>query len=275
MIIKDLAKVCTETIEQSSFTRAYHSTFKLYHCTTELLKEQTYRMRSSIYCREYSYESPISTDSYIERDKYDSRAEHFLLRHRVSNELVSSLRVILPNKEKLCESFPMQEICSHTLFEDDNRIQKLCEISRFCVAPRFRQRSSDGQFLSSYYEQDKAGRKSGNISFIRRKISYPQAALLQGAFEVALNAEILDCLWMVELAHLPSLDALGFDYHILGSKVDIYGGMQPLVFNIKHVLDSMQYNSPACWEIISDFGRLQQMANELSKNDWQANLVNS
>ncbi len=273
MNINKLAKACAETMEQRSFTAAYHKTFKLYNCATELQKDQVYRMRNSIYCREHGYESPTAPESYIERDEYDDHAEHFLLRHRISNEMVGSLRVVLPNEQKPDESFPMQKICDHPLLQFDSRALNICEISRFCMAPRFRQRGADGKFLSSYHAQDKNGHRSGNITFVRRRISYPQAALLQGAFETALRTQIMDCIWMVEPDHLPSLRAIGFDYHVLGLRVDHHGGMQPLIFNIKHVLDGIKDAAPACWDVITDGGRLHDMADALYKNDWQDRLI--
>lgn len=272
--VKSLIKKCADKIEHHSFTSAYNKTFELIHCDSDELKDKTYRMRHRIYCQEYGHECPVAEGSYLEHDQFDERAVHFMLRHKISNEITGSLRVILPNDERPGESFPAQQQCDHPFLQSDSNAVRVCEISRFCMAPRFRQRAIDGDYLSSYHAPDNGdGHSIKNVLFARRRISYPQAALLRGAFETALGARIMDCIWMVEQKHLPSLQQIGFDYRILGPHLDHHGGVQPLIFNIKHVLDVMQRKAPAVWDIISDGGRLQHIADQLAHDDWQDRLI--
>ena len=271
---KLLIKACIETLEHRSFRAAYENTFELVEAATPEQKGKAFRLRHKVYCEENGYECPVETGSYIEQDQYDDHSRHFLLMHKVSRETVGTLRVVLPNDEKPGESFPAQKYCEHPLLQHDSRALSLCEISRFCMAPRFRKRETDGKFLASYHDPDLVeGMQNGKRTLFRRQITYPQAALLQGAFEAILNARILDCVWLVEPCHLPSLGQIGFPYRVLGPKSKIHGGLQPVIFNIKHVLDSMSRKNRACWEIISDSGRLQLLADELVHNDWQDELI--
>ena len=244
------------------------------HADSKELRGRCYRLRHKVLCEEHGYECPTEPDSFVERDEYDDRARHFLLKHRVSHECVGTLRVVLPNDERPGESFPAQKLCDHPLLKFDSRALRLCEISRFVMAPRFRKRAGDGNFLSSYSEQDIVQvEDNGKTKQIRRQIPYAQAALLQGAFEAAMQAQILDCIWMVEPAHMQSLQQIGFPYRVLGPQIKAHGGLQPLIFNIKHVLDNMRCDAPNCWTIISDNGRLQEMADDLSQNLWQDDLI--
>ena len=193
---------------------------------------------------------------------------------KVSDETAGTLRVVLPNDEFPNQSFPMQKECGHPLLKSDSRILTLFEISRFCMAPRFRKRERDGRTLSSYYEQDVVqGTVNGKLATFRRQIPYAQAALLQGAFESALSARIMEGVWMVDPCHLASLDRIGFTYRALGPHVKHHGGEQPVIFNIKNVLDSMREKNRHCWDIVSDLGRLQKMADDLNQNDWQDGLM--
>ena len=275
---KTLIQACKDTLAQTlgqhSFDTAYKKTFELIHANTPELKDRTYRMRHKISCEEHGHECPTAPGSYLECDEFDDMSEHFILKHRISNEMVGSLRVVLPNDESPSASFPLQKYCDHPLLKFDEKALRLCEISRFCTAKRFRKRKKDGRYLSAYSPQDiiKA-HESGKMRYIRRRIPYTQAALLQGAFEIAMKEGILDCLWMVEPEHLESLQQIGFSYRILGPKLDVHGGMQPLIFNIKHVLDNMKHNAPHCWVVISDNGRLQKTADELAQNCWHDNLM--
>jgi N-acyl amino acid synthase of PEP-CTERM/exosortase system len=272
--IKSLLKACTSALKQYSFTNTYHNTFELVRADSPILKEKAYRLRHKVYCEEHGYECPTDKGSFMESDEFDDRSLHFLLMHKVSHETVGTLRVILPHDEQPGRSFPAQQLCDHPLLQFDSRALSLCEISRFCMAPRFRKRDEDGKFLSAYHDQDTLEvQENGKPVTVRRRIPYPQAALLTGAFEAALNARILDCVWMVEPGHLRSLDKIGFAYRVLGPKVKRHGGVQPLVFNIKHVLDNMRTKAPHCWDIVSDSGRLQEMADMLHQNDWHDRLI--
>ncbi|MCB1532005.1 MAG: PEP-CTERM/exosortase system-associated acyltransferase [Alphaproteobacteria bacterium] len=279
---KSLIKACTDTLmsnlkrnlQEHSYEAVYNKTFELVPADNDELRGRCFRLRHKVLCEENGYECPTDPANFIESDEYDDRARHFMLKHRVSHEVVGTLRVILPNDEAPGESFPMQELCDHPLLKFDSRALHLCEISRFVMAPRFRKRASDGKFLSAYSEQDVVQiQDSGKTKQIRRQIPYAQAALLQGAFEAAMQAQILDCVWMVEPLHLPSLQKIGFAYRVLGPQVKSHGGLQPLIFNIKHVLDTMRHEAPHCWTIISDNGRLQNMADMLAQNHWQDGLI--
>lgn len=272
--VKMLMKTALETIDQRSFTAAYNNTFELVEAITPEQKNKAFRLRYKIYCEEHGCECTPDPGNYMELDEFDDRAVHYLLMHRISGETVGTLRVVIPNDACPAESLPIQNHCDHPLLQMDSRVLSLCEISRFCMAARFRKRAQDGQFLSSYYNQDMIeGQQEGKIVFVRRRITYPQAALLRGAFEAALQARITECVWMVEPKHLPSLNQIGFSYRVLGPSVPLHGGLQPLIFNIKHVLDTMHRKDPACWDIVSDSGRLQAMADELARNDWQDSLI--
>lgn len=271
---KSFIRACVDTLEQRSFTAAYNKTFDLVQALSPDDLGKAHRLRHKVYCEEHRFECPAEKGSYLEQDKYDDRSVHYYLSHKVSGETVGTLRVILPNDERPGESFPIQEHCDHPLLQQDARALTLCEISRFCMAPRFRKRPNDGKFLSTYHDPDEVEtQKNGRVALVRRRITYPQAALLRGAFETALHARIMDCVWMVEPRHLWSLNRIGFPYRVLGPHVKIHGGLQPVIFNIKHVLDTMRRKEPSCWEIVSDSGRLQEMADELARNDWHDGLI--
>ena len=263
-----------DTLQRRSFEAAYKTTFELVKADTDELINKSLRLRHNVFFQEYGYSDPANEGDYIERDAFDDHAVHLLLKHRVSGDIVATARIVLPDDSKPEASFPIQKLCDHPLLGLESRALSLCEISKFCTAAHFRKRPEDGRFLSAYSAQDV--RKSfinGKVSFIRRSIPYMQAALLQGAFEAAMQARIMDCLWMVEPEHMESLRQIGFEYRILGPRLDYMGGMQPIIFNIKHVLDNMREREPHCWVIVSDGGRLQEMADRLVQNDWHDALL--
>lgn len=42
-----------------------------------------------------------------------------------------------------------------------------------------------------------------------------------------------------------------------------------MICNVKNALDSMCTRNPPCWEVVSDRGRLDEIAMRLQENDWQ------
>lgn len=269
---KSLLDACLDTIKLRTFSNTYHKTFALVHAEMDIQKTQAYRLRYRVYCEEHGIDYAAETGSHLDQDYYDDHAEHYLLIHRKTGKTAGTLRLVLPRKLRAKESFPSQEYCDHPLLQTTDKIGGLCEISRFCMAPEFRRRPEDGRFLSAFSDQDAI---DALPPFTRRTIPYAPAALLTGAMEAALQNRIMDCIWMVEPEHLQSLDQIGFSYRCLGPHLDYQGGVQPIIFNIKAVLDGMRLKNPQCWEVISDSGRLDDMAARLFQDSWHDRLIDS
>ncbi|MCD8526070.1 MAG: PEP-CTERM/exosortase system-associated acyltransferase [Alphaproteobacteria bacterium] len=273
-MMESLLEACIHSMRLRSFLSAYHKTFEVIKADTPELKARVYNLRYRVYCEEYSYENSAEDEREMEFDEFDSRAIHFLLVHRHSGADAGTVRLILPDPEAMLSSFPIQKFCDHPFLEIPERLCHVGEISRFCMAPEFRKRPGDGLLMSGYADQDSIdGHHEGFLTYVRRKIAYTPAGLLSAVLEEAMKHELSDCLWMVEAAHVPSLKGIGMPVHILGPRLNYHGGVQPMIFNIKAALDSMHGAQPYCWEIISDSGRLQEMADRLQRNRWQDRLL--
>lgn len=271
---KSFFSACLELLEQRSFLKTYDDTFELVRADNDALKQQVYWLRHDVYCTENNFEKPPQADHRLEYDDLDKRSVHYLLIHKASGEAAGTLRVTLPSDEYPLESFLLQKHCKHPIIHDDSKVLTLCEISRFCTAKKFRKRAEDGRILSAYSDQDtvKSMQNGKSVTF-RRTIPYAAAALLRGAFETALSARILDGVWMVDPMHLSSLEKIGFNFNVLGPNVKYHGGAQPVIFNIKNVLDTMRTKNRHVWDVVSDQGRLQKIADDLHQNDWHDSLM--
>lgn len=271
---KDIFTACIETFRERSFFNAYNKTFSIFKADTDAWREHVFRLRYDVYCTENLFIDPDMHPEKLEKDSYDERSEHYLLLHRPTAKPVGTVRIVLPNDEEPSRSFPSQDVCDHPLLQMDSKVVSLCEISRFCMSKDFRKREMDGAMLPAYYDQDTVkGQSHGKVAFYRRTIPYAPLGLIGAAFESALNARITNAVWMVEQRQLWSLKKIGLSYRVLGPHVDHDGGLQPIVFNIKNVLDGMHRKKPRCWEIVTDQGRIQTMADELQENDWQDALI--
>lgn len=259
-----------QAIQQKTFYQTYWRTFEVIHAQTDELKERVFKLRYDVYCKENQFEMPGGPEACgkeIECDIYDPKAFHFLLVHRDSGEDAGTVRVLLPNEVEPLKSFPLQGVCDHPLLLLDNKVTHLAEMSRLCMAKRFRRRPLDGKVLPSYYEIEDSGTR-GLGRYFRRSIPYAPLGLLRSAFETALEFNIPDMITAMDPAYFRTMKRIGLSYRVLGPRVAYHGGQQPVVFNIKHVLDNMAMENPECWEIVSDQGRLHKKANTIAQNEW-------
>lgn len=264
-----------QAIQQKTFYQSYWRAFELVHAQTDELKDRVFRLRYDVFCKENTFEIPGGPDctaGEIEHDAFDSHAVHFLLVHSDSGEDAGTVRILLPNEGEPQRSFPLQDVCDHPLLLLDNKVVRLAELSRLCMAKRFRRRPLDGKILPSYYETEQGDGEKGLGRYFRRRIPYAPLGLLRAAFETALEFNIPDMVTAMDTTHFRTMKRIGFSYRVLGPRVDFHGGQQPIIFNIKHVLDNMALENPECWEIVSDQGRLHRQANTMAQNEWHDNV---
>lgn len=267
---ENIFSAALRTIQQKTFSDDYWRTFEIVKADTDELKERCFRLRYEVFCKENQFDI-ISDADLLEKDAYDPHADHFLLVHREIGADAGTIRVLLPNEYEPQVSFPLQNNCDHPLLMIDSRIMRLAEMSRLCMAKRFRQRPLDGKILPAYYETEK--KASGSFAeYFRRKIPYAPLGLLKAAFESALDQNIPDMVTAMDPTQFRSMKKIGLSYRVLGPRINYEGTSQPVVFSIKHVLDNMAIENPECWEIVSDRGRLHKKANILAQNEWHDSI---
>lgn len=266
MFAGQLWRACMAAFHQHVFYDAYFKAFDVVEANTDALREQVFRLRHQI----WTEGAEILGAPELKADAFDDHAAHHLLIHRQSGEVAGAVRIVLPREDRPLDSFPLQSLCDHPLLQMPDRIRGLCEISQMCVAPRFRRRQGDGQVLPSYSDQDHVDVPMlGKIVRVRRLIPYAPVGLFRAAFETALRHKISDCLMLVEPDQIHTLARAGLSWRVLGPRLHRGGAWQPMICNVKNALDSMRTRNPPCWEVVSDRGRLDEIAMRLQENDWQ------
>jgi N-acyl amino acid synthase of PEP-CTERM/exosortase system len=108
--------------------REFDEEFELAVADTEPLRAACFALRHEVYCRELGFE-PVRADG-LERDAYDDRALHYLLRHVPSGEWAGCVRVVLD------DDLPFEPVFGPV---PAARYGAVGEISRLTVARDFRQ----------------------------------------------------------------------------------------------------------------------------------------
>ncbi len=265
-------KTGREAFNAGAFYPNYQNTFKVLRANTDELREMAFRLRYDVYCVENNFES--SDLDRLEFDSYDEQALHYMLLHRPSETIVGTARLILPERETIGKSFPMQEISPHSILHERSIASQICQMSRLCMSSHFRRREKDGSLLPAYYPPgiSTAGER-GQVVYVRRKIPYAPLGLFAALFEDALQNNLMNVAAMFESAQLSGFREMGIAYKTLGPSIDYHGNQQPVLFNIKTVFDNMLIENSDCWEVITDNGRLHRMANELYECLWEDSFL--
>ncbi len=275
MSTQQFLNACIESMRSKSFYTDYQKAFRVLRADSNALRNIAFRLRYEIYCHDHKISAGDCTDQAadLEKDAYDDHAVHYLLYHKLTDQAVGTVRVVMPREDKPLHSFPLQFICDHPLLHMEDRVQHFCEVSKLCMIQSFRKRPGDGGVLPSYFDQDQTLQMDGGLSVTyRRVIPFAPLGLVRAAFEGALNRGLSDCVCILDPEQLYALQRIGLSYRVLGSRIDLNGPQQPVIFNIKHALDNMILQNPPCWEIVSDRGRLHLKANEMQQDAWQDQL---
>lgn len=131
-----------------NLTDSFQKYFKVILADTGELRDEVYRIRYDVYCRELQYECPENFPSGLEKDVYDSRSYHCLLMHRPSRKFAGCVRLVYNDTADLQSRLPFEKKCTDTLFQDyrDSVLpdrHAFGEISRLAIPENFRRRKSD------------------------------------------------------------------------------------------------------------------------------------
>lgn len=257
--------------KHKEFYNAYHDSFEVVQANNDVLKKAAFQLRYDVFCLENWLWDPSKNPGKKEQDHYDETAEHFLLIHKETSNVIGTARINFADPDDPLHSLPIQELCDHPLLRMEDKAGKLCEISRVCMTRDFRRRDGDGRFMPTYHEP--RIKHTGNLAFVRRLIPYAPLGLMSALFAEVLARGYTDCIWMMDPTELHGLQKIGMDYKTLGPRLLEFSNLQPIIFNIHHVLDAMKVLNEPCWQIVSDHGYLSPPAAfDQSREEWHDNI---
>ncbi len=125
--------------------------------TTEALRDECFRIRHEVYCKELQYE-PLRPDGR-ETDAYDAHSVYCLLRANESGRFIGCIRLILPNPQDPATLFPFEKTCAATIERDlvdplKMDRTKVAEVSRLAVVSAYRRRKSDQDTAGTISQED-------------------------------------------------------------------------------------------------------------------------
>lgn len=129
----------------NSIIDSFSKHFSIRLATTQLQKEDAYRIRYRTYVEEFGFEDKEQFSNTLEIDEYDTVATTCIIYHNYSSKPAACIRLISAND---CELLPVEKYCKSIL--DTNKYDKLllsksslCEASRLVVDKDFRRRHNE------------------------------------------------------------------------------------------------------------------------------------
>lgn len=212
---------CEDSIE------AIRREFAVEQITTWKSLYAAQRLRYRIFCEERNI---LPGQNGIETDAYDTRSRHVVLRHRASDEVVGTVRVVYAVRDNPWASLPIQHVCDPSLLAH-LPLSSTGEVSRFAIS---RQRTPSDS-------------RSGLLL---------RLALMQGVLRASRTLGLTHWCAVMEPTLLRLLRAASVNFQPIGPLVEYYGLRQPAMAHIDTLLINGRDERPAIWDYVTDSGAL-------------------
>ncbi len=229
--------------------------FEILSANTDDLIEEVLRLRYQVYCVEKTILKGSHHTDCKERDLYDPRSVHHLIRHKLTGLYVATVRLILPDLNDPESRFPMEEYCSQCFYKDLSLLQNisrdsLAEVSRFLIS-----KSRERQIMEASNLD-----KRGLISGYRRKDGLLCYLLLFGLFSAVVRMTALNRISFWYVGVEPSFHRLltrfGIDFTPIGPLFEYHGQRLPCLGSTTSILAGIQKYRPEIWKFLTEGGRL-------------------
>jgi N-acyl amino acid synthase of PEP-CTERM/exosortase system len=233
--------------ELLDLARGFRKYFDVAPAVTPELQREAYQIRHRVYCEELGYE-PVRPDR-CERDGYDARAEHVLVRSLKHERFVACARLVRVDPVDAASELPLEKTCAATI---DRKVldpaaldrRRIGEISRLAIVSEFRRRSGEKHAAIAVSEAD-----FGAVDLPR--FPYIQVALYLGtiAFAKRLGIETLFVLTEPRLAS--HFAKLGVRIERIGGPVEHRGERVPSVMTVGSIESNLPRSVRPLYDLIS------------------------
>jgi N-acyl amino acid synthase of PEP-CTERM/exosortase system len=219
---------------------------------TEALKREVYKLRYQVYCLETGFENAANFPDGLERDAYDARSEHYLIRHIESGQFSATARLILPSRNGSPAAFPINEHFEINprglLGEIDGN--SAAEVSRFCVSKNFKRRSGEPGTLACVASSETSNRNFAEDE--RRCFPFITVGLIACLMRISAKHNLSYWYAVMEPALIRFLTQLGIYFTAIGPLGDYHGQRIPCAIKIEDLLSGVKKKNPPVWELLAN-----------------------
>jgi N-acyl amino acid synthase of PEP-CTERM/exosortase system len=234
----------SSAFSDSTLSDEYTQWFEVLYANTQELKEKAYRLRYQVYCCEKQFETPEEHPQQLETDVFDNRALHSLIIDRKSGAATGTVRLILPNEEAPETSFPIQQLCAHTVTVKFP-LSRSAEISRFAISKKIRR-------MAEMRLAPVPGRNDANPKATAKRMKCSITMLLMREIvQTSMERGITEWFAVMEPALLRLLSCFGIYFTPIGPQVEYHGMRQPCHANADKLLEGIRREHSDLWEFLT------------------------
>ena len=255
----DLVGLPATLIQQTTKSFAGRMSFALYRRHFEIiradepdLRDLAYLLRFQVFVHEHGFENPEDHPGERERDRYDERSLHLLLRHRRSGVIVGTARLVLPDADDPASSFPVQTVSNHPILQDPQIASHAVEFSRLAISRERLKRCQTG-----------FGRRATRFPelFARQLLPYLSVGLIAGVMELAADSGYPVMFAVMEPFLVRNLNRIGIEIPFIDTPVEYHGLRVPCALpSLYDACAGIKQRDRSAWEIITNRGRTQELA---------------
>ncbi|WP_148863848.1 PEP-CTERM/exosortase system-associated acyltransferase [Marinobacter fonticola] len=235
----------------------FNSVFEVAVATTEETVNKVLEVRYQVYCVDRSFEDPNRFVDKRERDSYDPRSAHALIRHRTTGDSVAAVRLVLAGDTPDQSDFPMEEPCVRQMNQQaQNAIaetprQHIAEISRMAVSREFRRRLNEDQSTSGISDQACYADAEGG----KRAMPYISLGLFAAILQMSVKHGVTHWMAVMEPAQLRLLKRFGVEFDHVGPLMEYHGRRRPAFTEAASLIEGIRKRRPDVWALITESGR--------------------
>ncbi len=242
---------------------AYQKYFEIVLAETPELKEIAYQIRFKVLCEEQRIPGfdQTSYPEELEKDEFDERAMHALIKHRSSGNFIATVRLVLPDANAPNKPFPVE---SYTHLDKEylknQNVSRLetAEISRFLVIKEFQRRKGD-LFRELDENKDKTENNVENnfpAKHRDRRVSANITLILMAAVvQMSVKSSTENWLSFISPALNRLLSQAGMESVPIGPLIECHGLRQPFFARMTDILIKTHKDYQDVWEILTDQGK--------------------
>ncbi|MCG5524438.1 PEP-CTERM/exosortase system-associated acyltransferase [Ectothiorhodospira haloalkaliphila] len=226
--------------KELSLVEHFKSFFQVLPADSVRLREQVFRIRYDVYCREFGYEKEEDCPGGMERDDYDDQSVHCLIVHRPSGQGAGCIRVVPPSLDGgTAAQIPMEQFCGHSLNHPELHPEllprdNLAEVSRLAVHTQFRRRKGESESPIGIAIAETITEEQRRTFPLLGLALFCAGTCLMGAMQRE-HAFV-----MMERRLARMLQSSGFPFVQVGEPMEYHGPRAAYHVTVQAVLDSMR-----------------------------------
>lgn len=219
----------------------FDSHFEVVLADSDLARSIHYHIRYKVYCLETGFENADQFPDGEEKDEFDDRSVHFMVRTKRTGEWIAAMRLVLP------ESGPLP-VERHTriypVFQQRTSLGRIAEVSRLSMVENYRRRRQDKRFPCEYENDGGKQEETPSGSRERRKEPEILIGLLRALFVYCLEHDIDYLLFLTTPALSRLLTRLNLQLEAVGPPIQHRGLRCPYLLDAEEAYFSLPHTSP-------------------------------